>query len=223
MSVKQETIYVKIDQNVVCSDRNVTLSDVAKMECTNQAALRQIKQKKLYSFSREQQEKVWIKGQAAKKQLQVFSFLKVIELIHEDYPDLDVVNEGEKDFIVEYQPSPEPSKWANYLKTGVLGIIIFFGAAFTIMAFNNDVSVTDVFSKLYLQATGTKSNGMTELEISYCIGLPLGILIFFNHLGRKKITHDPTPIQIELRKYEQDVDTTFIQNAGREGHNIDVR
>ena len=97
MSVKQETIYVKIDQNVVCSDRNVTLSDVAKMECTNQAALRQIKQKKLYSFPREQQEKVWIKGQAAKKQLQVFSFLKVIELIHEDYPDLDVVNEGEKD------------------------------------------------------------------------------------------------------------------------------
>lgn len=223
MSVKQETIYVKIDQNVVCSDRNVTLSDVAKMECTNQAALRQIKQKKLYSFPREPQEKVWIKGQAAKKQLQVFSFLKVIELIHEDYPDLDVVNEGEKDFIVEYQPSPEPSKCANYLKTGVLGIIIFFGAAFTIMAFNNDVSVTDVFSKLYLQATGTKSNGMTELEISYCIGLPLGILIFFNHLGRKKITHDPTPIQIELRKYEQDVDTTFIQNAGREGHNIDVR
>lgn len=31
----------------------------------------------------------------------------------------------------------------------------FFGSAFTIMAFNNDVSVGDVFSKLYFQVTGS--------------------------------------------------------------------
>jgi stage V sporulation protein AA len=41
-------------------------------------------------------------------------------------------------------------------------------------------------------------------------------------VGRKKITPDPTPIQIEMRKYEKDVDTTFIENAGRGGHSIDV-
>ena len=28
--------------------------------------------------------------------------------------------------------------------------------------------------------------------------------------------------QIEMRKYEKDVDTTFIENAGRGGHSIDV-
>ena len=49
-----------------------------------------------------------------------------------------------------------------------------------------------------------------------------GIILFFNHVGRKKITPDPTPIQIEMRKYEKDVDTTFIENAGRGGHSIDV-
>ena len=45
---------------------------------------------------------------------------------------------------------------------------------------------------------------------------------FFNHVGRKKITPDPTPLQVEMRKYENDIDTTFIENSSRGGSNIDV-
>ena len=85
------------------------------------------------------------------------------------------------------------------------------------MAFNNDVSIDDAFEKFYLQVMGTESNGMTELEVSYCIGLPVGILVFFNHFGKKKITPDPTPIQVAMRKYEQDVDTTYIETSSRKG------
>ena len=59
-------------------------------------------------------------------------------------PNLDISNEGESDFIVEYVKSPEKPVWMNCLKTVILCILIFFGAAFTIMAFNNDVGVTDV-------------------------------------------------------------------------------
>ncbi len=157
-----------------------------------------------------------------KNQMQVFSVLKIIEQIHEDYPSLTISNEGESDFIIEYIPNPEKPKVVNAIKTVLLCIIIFFGSAFTIMAFNNDISVTDVFDKLYGQVTGTKADGVNELEVCYCIGLGLGIILFFNHVGRKKITPDPTPIQIEMRKYEKDVDTTFIENAGRGGHSIDV-
>ena len=181
----------------------------------DQAALRQIRQKKLYSFRAEDDKK-------KKNTLVVFSVLKVIELIHEDYPNLDISNEGESDFIVEYVKSPEKPVWMNCLKTVILCILIFFGAAFTIMAFNNDVGVTDVFAKFYQQITGMESNGITELEICYSIGLAVGIIVFFNHVGHKKITHDPTPIQIEMRKYETDLDTAFINNAERRGHSVDV-
>ena len=142
-----DTLYLKIGKNVVVTDRRVTLGDVAKMECTDQAALRQIRQKKLYSFRAEDEQK-------KKNTLVVFSVLKVIELIHEDYPNLDISNEGESDFIVEYVKSPEKPVWMNCLKTVILCILIFFGAAFTIMAFNNDVGVTDVFAKFYQQITG---------------------------------------------------------------------
>ena len=136
-----DTLYLKIGKNVVVTDRRVTLGDVAKMECTDQAALRQIRQKKLYSFRAEDEQK-------KKNTLVVFSVLKVIELIHEDYPNLDISNEGESDFIVEYVKSPEKPVWMNCLKTVILCILIFFGAAFTIMAFNNDVGVTDVLQVL---------------------------------------------------------------------------
>lgn len=215
MSGKNETLYLKIPQNTIVTDRHVTLGDIAKMECTDASVVRQLKQKKIFSFQDVKKKQ--------KNVFQVFSILKIIELIHEDYPNVDVTNEGEQDFIVEYIPNPDKPKWLEAVKVTLLSIVIFFGSAFTIMAFNNDVSVPDIFSKLYLQIMGRESSGMTELEVSYCIGLSLGILVFFNHIGKKKITADPTPIQVEMRKYEQDIDTAFIENAGRKGHSIDVK
>lgn len=217
MGISNETLYIKIDKNTIVTDRHVTLQDIAKMECADAAIVRQLKQKKIYTF------KDAMDTKKQKNEMQVFSILKIIALIHEEYPNVDVSNEGEKDFIIEYIPNPKKPKWINAVKTGLLCIVIFFGAAFTIMAFNNDVSVTEVFKKFYEQVMGTPSNGITELEICYSIGLALGILIFFNHVGRKKITPDPTPIQVEMRKYENDIDTAFIDNAERKGHNIDVK
>ena len=217
MGMSNETVYLKIDKNTIVTDRHVTLQDIAKMECADPSIVRQLKQKKVYTF------KDAMDAKKQKNEMKVFSVLKNIELIHEEYPNVDVSNEGESDFIVEYIPNPKKPKWLNALKTTVLCIVIFFGAAFTIMAFNNDISVTDVFSKLYLQIMGTPSNGVTELEICYSIGLALGIVIFFNHVGHKKITPDPTPIQVEMRKYENDIDTAFIDNAERKGHSIDVK
>ena len=211
---KTTTLHLKIGRNTVVRDRQVRLSDIADMECTDEAALRQLKQKKIYTFRED--------SGSRKNQLVVVSVLKIMEEIHKDYPELEISNEGETDFIIEYVPFPEKPEWVNITKTIVLCILIFFGAAFTIMAFNNDVGVGDVFAKFYHQVTGIESDGVTELEICYSIGLAFGILIFFNHVGRKKITHDPTPIQIEMRKYESDLDTAFIENAGRKGHSIDV-
>lgn len=216
MGVNSETLYLKIAQNTVVTDRHVKLSDIAKMECADEAIVRQLKQKKIYTFEEA------VSTKRKKNQIKVFSVLKIIALIHEEYPSLDISNEGESDFMIEYTPDGTKPKLLNAVKTGVLWVIIFFGAAFTIMAFNNDVGVGDVFARFYEQVAGVPSDGVTELEIFYSLGLAVGIIVFFNHVGKKKITPDPTPIQVEMRKYEKDIDTTFIENAGRKGHNIDV-
>jgi len=213
--MKNETIYIKVDKNSLVKTPNVVLNDVVKMTCSDEAALRQIKQIKLYTFHDTPGEK------KKREQFQAFSILKIVELIHKDYPNMEVVNNGEIDFIIVYE-SKEPNKNLMIVKSILLCITFFFGSAFSIMTFNKDVGVAEIFKDFYQQIMGSESNGFTIVEISYSIGLSLGILIFFNHIGRKKITPDPTPLQVQMRKYEQDIDTTFIENSSRKGKNIDV-
>ena len=85
------------------------------------------------------------------------------------------------------------------------------------MAFNNDIGVTTLFSQLYETFTGKKSNGFTILELSYSIGVGLGILIFFHHFAKKKGGTDPTPLEVEMRTYEDEIDTTIIESGNRNG------
>lgn len=215
MASSTDTVYLKIEQNVLVREPSVILKDIAKITSTNRPLLNKLKQMKVYTFHTP------VNQRKKKKQVEVFSVLKIIELIGKEFPNIEVQNIGEKDFILEYEPKREP-KWLLYLKTAILCLLIFFGSAFTIMTFNNDVGVGEVFADFYQQVMGTESNGFTVLEICYSIGLFLGIMIFFNHVGHKKITPDPTPIQVEMRTYEKDVDTTFIENCGRKGTSNDV-
>lgn len=214
MKEKREIVYVKADRNSVCHDPKIKIQDVMSVQCSDPVICAGIKNKTLYTFQKEKKSK--------KKRIEVFSVLNVIDLILADYPDVEVVSYGEKDFIVEYVVMPIAPKWLEYLKLIVICIVIFLGSGFTIMAFNNDVSIGEVFDRFYGQIMGVDKPNVTEIEIFYCIGLAVGIFVFFNHVGKKKITSDPTPIQVEMRKYEKDVDTTFIENAGRKGHEHDV-
>ena len=107
MSAKSETLYLKIDQNTIVTDRHVTLGDIAKMECPDASIVRQLKQKKIYTFAEA------MNPRKQKNQMKVFSILKIVELIHEEYPNVDISNEGEKDFIIEYIPNPEKPKGIN--------------------------------------------------------------------------------------------------------------
>ena len=71
------------------------------------------------------------------------------------------------------------------------------------------------FAQLFSQFTGESSDGFTILELSYSVGVGLGILIFFNHFAGRKFTADPTPLEVEMRLYEDDVDKTLIEAGSR--------
>ncbi len=90
------------------------------------------------------------------------------------------------------------------------------------MTFNNDASVGDVFKEVYKIVMGRESDGFTILELSYSIGLMLGIVLFFNHFSVWKLSTDPTPLEVEMRLYEDNISKTLIQNDGRKESGIDV-
>ena len=54
------------------------------------------------------------------------------------------------------------------------------------------------------------------------MGLAAGIILFFNHAGKFKISDDPTPFEVQMRLYEKDVNDTLMTNADRKKVEEDV-
>lgn len=205
-----EILYIKIDYKVRVDHSDVTLKDVAKLACTDEAVKNRLNAMKI------------LKIPQGKKRLYVFSVLKLIEQIHEVYPNLEIQNLGEADFVVEYHSSACPKDRWEIVKAALVCVTVFFGSAFSIMAFHNDISITELFGQLYWFFTGEESDGFTVLEAAYSVGITVGILVFYNHLGTKRLTADPTPIEVQVRQYEDDVDLTVIADSSRKGTTIDV-
>ena len=122
----------------------------------------------------------------------------LISEIKKKEPDLEINNIGEADFIITFKNKPGSGLVWQWCKIIFVGLAAFFGAGFSIMTFNNDVDVGGLFSQIYTQVTGQTSGHFTVLEITYSIGIGLGVLFFFNHFGHMKITDDPTPMQIQM-------------------------
>ena len=188
-----DTIYIKADKNTEVTKPDVTLGDVLKIECANPSVLSRVKTLKLLKFHHKDNKK---------QNRTAVSILKVIACIHEVYPNVEVQNEGEQDFIVTLEEQKTPGGFVHWTKVIVVVAISFTGAAFSIMAFNNDVDVTKLFGQVY------------ELII--------GILVFFNHFGKKKFTVDPTPMEVEMRLYENDIQTTLLETYSRKEKELDV-
>jgi stage V sporulation protein AA len=210
MAANKETLYIKGDRNVEVTKQDVTLGDILSMECSNKEIIPKVSVLKI------------LKIPQGKEHRYVVSVLKIIACIHEQYPSIDVQNIGETDIIVTYENQKTKGKTWHVVKTAFVSVLVFVGAMFSIMTFNNDVDVPDLFTQVYEFATGTKSDGFTVLEVSYSVGITLGILTFFNHFGKKRFTVDPTPLEVQMRTYENEIQTALIETASRKGEELDV-
>lgn len=200
----QTEIYIKMEQNTEVTQPDVFLKDIAEIVCTDNAVAAKVKAIKVHKFREDGAQKVAI------------SLTKIITMIGEIYPEASVQNIGEKDALVELVNVDRHKGLVQTLKIIFVAAVSFFGTAFTIMAYHNDIGIADIFEKFYIMVMGNPGNSAV-LEVFYSIGLSLGIIIFFNHIGGRRITKDPTPIEVEMRIYESDVNKALIETASREG------
>lgn len=210
MSTSNVTLYLKAEQNVELQSEDVYVKDIGKMICKDGQLLAKVKALKLYHFKKGEQKR------------QVISVLKIIEEIENAFPNVTVESIGEAAVLIEQIDVDKHKGFVQTMKIIFVSAISFFGTAFTIMAFHNDIGINQVFKKVSEMITGSSGDACGVLEISYSIGLALGITIFFNHIGGRRITKDPTPIEVEMRVYETDVNKALIETADREGKTIDV-
>lgn len=203
-------LYLKAEQNVEVMETQVCVKDIASVYCADKSISAKVKALCVHRF-REQE-----------KKRQVISVLKVIELIEKECGGVSVESVGENATLIELVSVNRHKGAAQWIKTAFVACISFFGTGFTIAAFHNDISINKVFSRFYEMIMGYPCDGYSILEVSYSVGLAIGIIVFFNHVGGRRITRDPTPIEVEMRVYETDVNKALIETADREGKTIDA-
>ena len=216
MRSAQGIVYIKANRNTEVIKPEVSIGDIAKIECVNPTVSARIRSMRLLKFPDKRKEGIRHPNRVA------VSILKVIACIHEVYPEMEIQNMGEKDFIVTYEQQNSIGRFGHILKAASVVVISFAGAAFSIMTFNNDVDVKNIFAQIFELTTVMKSDGFTVIELFYSIGIVIGILVFFNHFGKKRFTVDPTPIEVEMRLYENDIQTTLIEDYSRKEQELDV-
>lgn len=208
--MQKETLYLKLERNVELPSEEVCMKDLGKFYCRNEQILARIRGMKVCRFREKD---------GGRK---VISALYVIRFLQREFPNLEVESIGEAQVVAELVRVDKKIGLWQYVKILFVCGICFFGAAFTIMAFHNDIGIREVFGQIYRLVSGQEKEGITILELAYSAGLALGIIVFFNHIGGRRITKDPTPIEVEMRNYEDDVNNALAETAGREKKTLDV-
>lgn len=199
------TVYLKCERNAEVQSENVFMTDIASLRCRDSVTAAKLKALKVHHFGKEDTKRC------------VISTLKLVELMESVCPDISVQIVGEPDVLVEWVSVNRYKGWRQWIKIALVCLVSFFGTAFTIMAYHNDVGINDVFTEMYKMVMNREPQGLNTLELSYSVGLAAGIILFFNHVGGRRLTKDPTPIEVAMRNYEEDVDKALIATAGREG------
>lgn len=203
-------VYIKAPQCAELQHTHIILKDFLTVYSKNEPLKQHILSLPFYDFNKEKKEQL------------VISILKIIEIITETFPEIEIQNTGEEDIIINYTPPQKYAKLKESIYTIFICLVAFFGGGYAIMAYNTDAGAKELFTYLSTLFLGNPTAGVNCLIITYSIGLAFGMILFFNHIGGKKLNTDPTPLEIQMRLYEKDLATTIIKDISRRGENIDV-
>lgn len=201
-------IYIKPSKKILLEERQIVyLQDIVEIIATADIN-EKLKNEKVFEIS-----------EVVKKNYLV-SITDIVKLIKKKFPDYSIINLGETDTVVEYSPSIiKENIFLKTLRIIFVCIVLFMGAATAIMSFHSDAQIPDVFKNYYKIFFGREIENPKIIAVPYSIGLATGIIIFFNHIGGKKITKDPTPIEVEMSLYDTDIYNTLVDSIQTQQNN----
>lgn len=187
----EETIYIRMRHRVQTRLHDtVYLSDLAQI-IADDRILDALKELPIYKVT------------DADNNIIIIDVMEVIKQITRVLNNIEVQTIGPSQSIVE----------VIYKKKGVslpffilIWLLLFFGSALAIMYFHEDVSMQQTQQRLYYIITGKIVNKPLLFQIPYSIGLGLGMILFFNHVFRKRLNEEPSPLEVEMFNYQQDLD-----------------
>ncbi|WHY65570.1 stage V sporulation protein AA [Neobacillus sp. SuZ13] len=197
----EETIYIRMRNRVQAPPQEkVLLNDIAQVIAPDEV-LSRLQTMIIHQLTDTDQNIV------------IIDVMKVIHLIKNEFEGMEIQTIGPAQTIIEVMNK----KKGVYLPFFFLiWFLLFFGSALAIMNFHDDVSMKSVHEKIYTIITGKKDSKPLLFQIPYSIGLGMGMILFFNHVFKKRINEEPSPLEVEMFNYQMDLDNYVIIHENKE-------
>jgi stage V sporulation protein AA len=137
----------------------------------------------------------------------LIDMLKVVGAIRSEFPNMQLEHFGDPHVLIEVVT---PSKKTNPVLFALVWLLLFVGSGLAIMNFHVDVSMLEVHRKLFEMISGEATEHPYWLQIPYSFGLGAGMIVFFNQLFKKKLSEEPSPLEVEMFMYQENVNKYVI-------------
>ncbi|HHY71691.1 MAG TPA: stage V sporulation protein AA [Bacillus bacterium] len=199
--MKEETIYIRMRLRLQALPQSIiTIADVAQM-IGQEETIKEIGALSLHQISK------------SDRNIVVIDIMEVITTIQTFNPLIDIQTIGPTQTIIDVMYKQKKPTIAFIV---LVWFLLFIGSAIAIMNFHEDVSMQQVHQKLFYIITGENLQKPLLLQIPYSLGLGIGMILFFNHLFRKRLNEEPSPLEVEMFKYQQDLDQYVIIKENKE-------
>lgn len=190
--IKNTNVYLLFKSKITKqSQESVRIKDIADVYCEDSNLQKAILDIKL------------VKIPYDKENIKI-SVLEVIKKIESEYKNLSISTFGADEVLVNVNKK-QINKFTQLIKVFLISIILFIGTGLTIISFHADVSMEKSHKKIHYLITGEKTDTPISLQISYSLGIGIGMFVFLNHFGRKG-KKEPSPLEVEMYKFEKDID-----------------
>lgn len=199
--IQPSCLYLRLRKRVgIRPGEELTLGRAARLFCSDSTLEKQLESLVLHRHRQQDGNRV------------VIDLLQVVKLIRDAAPGTVVDSYGDPQVLVIVADEPrKPRLWILMLAW----LLLFFGSGLAIMNFHTDVNMKDVHSRITELVTGRKSEHPLWFQVPYSIGIGVGMLVFFNHLFRKRFNEEPNPLEVELFMYEENVNAYVIADEMR--------
>lgn len=183
-------LYLRLKRKIEAHNTDtIRLEDVAYLS-SDQETLKKLSTLPLHEITKKDDEYV------------VIDRFHIIRMIQQFNSSITIEALGSEETIIQVDSD---SKSAPIFFVGFVWLVLFIGAAMTIINFHYDVSMQEVHQKIHFFFTGTYEKYPLFIQIPYSIGLGVGMILFLNHWFKKRFNEEPSPLELELFQYKKNV------------------
>lgn len=147
----------------------------------------------------------------------VIDLFEVCRIIQEQAPEIEIKHMGPVQTLIEV---PLKTRIPKGILVVFVWLILFIGSGLAIMNFHTDVSMKQVHQRIYFLLTGQHVEYPLLLQVSYSLGIGLGMILFFNHVFRRRLNEEPSPMELEMFLYQETIDQYVIEKEKQKQREI---